>query len=83
MTKTPEQGLLNRCFMALQRAGVKVTTEPGSVTCVFPPAPNDPHAAPDGNEVTYSTANFTLMVTRTFLDLAERGVIDAETGEAV
>jgi hypothetical protein len=69
--------------MTLQRAGVTVRTEQGTVTCVFPPDPNDEHAAPDGDEITYSTAHFTLLVTRTFLELAEDGVIDAETGEAV
>ncbi|KKK55708.1 hypothetical protein LCGC14_3071830 [marine sediment metagenome] len=77
------QSLLNRCIMTLQRAGVTVRTEPGVVTCVFPPDPNDEHAAPDGDEIVYSTTDFTLLVTRTFLELAEEGVIDAETGEAV
>ncbi len=77
------QNLLNRCIMALQQAGVKVTTERGSVTCVFPTDPNDEHAAPDGEEKTWSETEFTLIVTRTFLDLSERGVINAETGAAV
>lgn len=67
------QTLLNRCIMELQRAGVKVTTEPGIVTCLFPPDPNDKHGAPDGTEVTYSESQFALLVTRTFLELAEQG----------
>ena len=77
------QSLLNRCIMSLQRAGVKVTTERGSVTCLFPPNIDFSSGAPDGNEVVYSEANFTLLVTRTFLELAEAGTIDAETGEAI
>ncbi len=77
------QGLLNRCIMALQRAGVKVTTERGSVTCLFPPNIDFSSGAPDGNEVVYSESDFTLLVTRTFLELAEQGIIDAVTGEAV
>lgn len=77
------QGLLNRCIMALQRAGVKVTTERGSVTCLFPPHIDFSSGAPDGNEVVYSEAQFTLLVTRTFLTLAEDEIIDAETGEAI
>lgn len=77
------QSLLNTCLMALQRMGVKVTTGDGIVTCVFPPKPDDEHAAPDGEEKTWDEATFTLMVTRTFLDLAERGVINPETGAAV
>ena len=77
------QGLLNRCIMELQRVGVKVTTAPGTVTCVFRPDPDDEHAAPDGEERTFGETEFTLLVTRTFLDLVERGVIDSETGELV
>lgn len=77
-----EQGLLGRCILELQRAGVQVRTERGSVTCVFPPDPNDEHAAPDGEEQTFSETDFTLIVTRTFFDLAERGIIDEE-GKAV
>ncbi len=77
------QGLLNRCIMALQRAGVKVTTERGSVTCLFPPNIDFSSGAPDGNEVVYSESEFTLLVTRTFLELAEAGTIDRETGEVV
>ena len=78
-----EQSLLNRCIMALQRCGVKVTTERGSVTCLFPPNIDFSSGAPDGNEVTYSETEFTLLVTRTFLELAEQGTIDATTGAAV
>ena len=78
-----KQSLLNRCIMALQRAGVKVTTERGSVTCLFPPNNEFSSGAPDGNEVVYSESDFTLLVTRTFLELAEAGTIDAVTGEAV
>ena len=77
------QSLTNRCVMELQRCGIKVTTEPGSVTCLFPPNPDDPHGAPDGEERTYDETYFTLLVTRTFLELAEEGVIDSETGVAV
>lgn len=77
------QSLLNRCIMSLQRAGVRVTTERGSVTCLFPPNIDFSSGAPDGNEVVYSESDFTLLVTRTFLALAEQGIIDAETGEAV
>ncbi len=84
MSRTqPEQSLLNRCIMALQLAGVKVTTERGSVTCLFPPSIDFSSGAPDGNEITYSESDFTLLVTRTFLELAEAGTINAETGEAV
>lgn len=83
MSKKNEEGLLGKCMMALQACGVRITTDgDGTVTCVFPPDPNDEHAAPDGEEKTYSQADFTLIVTRTFLDLGERGVIDAE-GNAV
>ena len=83
-SQTTAQSLTNRCIMELQRCGVKVTTEPGrSVTCLFPPNPDDPHGAPDGEERTYDETYFTLLVTRTFLELAEEGVIDAETGVAV
>ena len=79
-----KQSLLNRCIMSLQLAGVKVTTERGSVTCLFPPTDIDfSSGAPDGNEVVYSESDFTLLVTRTFLELAEAGTIDAVTGEAV
>ncbi len=78
-----KQSLLNRCIMALQRSGVKVTTERGSVTCLFPPDIDFSSGAPDGNEVVYSEAKFTLLVTRTFLELAEAGTINAVTGEAV
>ncbi len=77
------QNLLNRCILELQRVGVRITTERDTVTCVFPPDPNDLHAAPDGEERAYSELYFTMLVTRTFFDLAERGIIDAETGEAV
>ena len=77
------QSLLNRCIMALQRAGVKVTTERGSVTCLVPANIDFSSGAPDGNEVVYSESNFTLLVTRTFLELAEQGIINEETGEAV
>lgn len=76
------QSLLNRCLMALQATGVKVTTGQNTVTCVFPSDPNDQHAAPDGEEHTYSETYFTMLVTRTFLDLTERGVINVE-GDAV
>ena len=78
-----KQSLLNRCIMALQLAGVTVTTERGSVTCLFPPNIDFSSGAPDGNEVVYSESDFTLLVTRTFLELAEQGIIDRETGEAV
>lgn len=78
--KPPAQSLLNRCIMELQRTGVTVRTEHGSVTCIFPPIdPDDPFS----NEKVFSESDFTLLVTRTFLALAEEGVIDAETGEAV
>ncbi len=77
-----EQNLLNRCILTLQRAGVKVTTERGSVTCTFPPDPNDKHAAPDGDERTYDETKFTLLVTRTFLELAEERIIDAGLEES-
>ncbi len=77
------QSLTNRCIMELQRCGVRVTTEPGSVTCLFPPNPNDPHGAPDGEECTYDETYFMLLVSRTFLELAEQGVIDPETGVAI
>lgn len=77
------QNLLNRCIMEIQRAGVEVRTLAGLVTCTFPPDPNDKHDAPDGTEITYTEAHFTLLITRTFLELAENGVIDAETGAAV
>ncbi len=70
------QNLLNRCLLALQQVGVKVTTEHGSVTCLFPLDPDDAHAAPDGIEITYTETQFTLLVTRTFLELAEEGAID-------
>ncbi len=84
MSRTqPEQSLLNRCIMSLQRAGVRVTTARGSVTCLFPPSIDFSSGAPDGHEVVYSEAEFTLLVTRTFLKLAENGVIDRETGEAI
>ncbi len=75
---TEEQGLFHRCLMALQQAGVRVTTEQDTVTCVFPPDPDDPHAAPDGEEQTYSKAYFTMLVTRTFFELVEQDVIDTE-----
>lgn len=77
------QSLLSKCIFALQHTGVKVTTERGSVTCLFPPNIDFSSGAPDGNEVVYSESEFTLLVTRTFLELAESGVIDRETGEAV
>ncbi len=77
------QNLLNRCIMEIQRAGVKVRTEAGLVTCTFPPDPDDEHDAPDGTEITYTETQFTLLVTRTFLELTENGVIDGETGQAV
>lgn len=83
MAKGEGQNLLNRCILALQQAGVKVRTEHGSVTCMFPFDPDDAHAAPDGTEITYTETQFTLLVTRTFLELAEVGVIDPDTGEEV
>lgn len=83
MSNKNEEGLLlGKCMMALQACGVRITTDGGTVTCVFPPDPNDEHAAPDGEEKTFTESEFTLLVTRTFLDLTERGVINAE-GNAV
>ena len=81
MTKN-ESGMLGKCMMALQACGVKITTDGGNVTCVFPPNPNDPHAAPDGEEQTYSEKDFAFIVSRTFLELVEQDTIDAE-GNAV
>lgn len=83
MSNQQGQNLLNRCIMALQRAGVRVVTDQNTVTCTFRADPDDEHAAPDGVEVTYDGAQFALIVTRTFLELTERGVIDPETGVAV
>lgn len=67
------------CVNALQDAGCGVAfTDPGTVRVRFPPDPNDPLAAPDGEEHEYSRAFFTLMVTKTFMELIEKGLITVD-----
>ncbi len=67
------------CVQALQQAGCGVAFLPNNVVRVrFPPDPDDPTAAPDGEEKEYSRSFFTLVVTRTLLDLIEQGMVNAE-----
>ncbi len=74
---------LDVCVQALQRAGCGVAFIGNSAIRVrFPPDPNDPLAAPDGEEREYSRAFFTLMVTKTFMELIEKGLV-TEDGRGV
>lgn len=71
------------CIKALQDAGCGVAFVGNNAIRVrFPPDPNDPLAAPDGEEQEYSRVFFTLMVTKTFMELIERGLI-TEDGRGV
>lgn len=67
------------CIRALEQAGCGVAFEGANAVRIrFPPNPNDPHAAPDGEERTYPRPYFTLLVTRLFMELVEQHMIDDE-----
>lgn len=66
------------CVRAIEAMGCGVAFTQSGVRARFPPDPNDPHAAPDGEEQEYDRAYFTLLVTRTFLELSEQQIIDDE-----
>lgn len=71
------------CVRALQDAGCGVAFVGNNIVRVrFPPDLNDPVAAPDGEEREYSRAFFTLMVTKTFMELLEQGLV-TEDGRGV
>jgi hypothetical protein len=57
------------CGVVLTQSTVKVR---------FPPDPDDPLAAPDGEEREYPRPFFTLLITRVFIELAEAATIDDE-----
>lgn len=67
------------CLRALEQVGCGVALVSHDLVRVrFPPDPDDPHAAPDGEEREYNRTFFTLLVTRVFMELIEQGVIDEE-----
>jgi len=69
------------CGRALQDAGCGVAFVGNTIVRVrFPPDPNDPVAAPDGEEREHSRSFFTLMVTKTFMELLEHDLIDEDGG---
>ncbi len=70
------------CVRAMEQAGCGIALTRDTVRVRFPTDPDDPHAAPDGEEHEYARAYFTLMVSRVFLELAEQEIIDDE-GDAI
>ncbi len=66
------------CVQAMQGVGCQVTVEADSVKVRFPADPNDPGAAPDGEERQYNKAYFTLLITRTWLGLIEEHIISSD-----
>lgn len=65
------------CIRAMKNMGCGVTVKANSVKVRFPADPNDPSAAPDGEEREYDKTYFTLLITRTFMELVEEEIIDA------
>jgi hypothetical protein len=63
------------CLRAIEQMGCGVALTQNAVRVRFPPDPNDPLAAPDGEEREYPRPYFTLMITRVFMELTEAGII--------
>lgn len=70
------------CTQAMENMGCDVTVTQNSVKVRFPADSHDPGAAPDGEEREYDKAFFTLLITRTFMELVEENIIDSD-GEEV
>ncbi len=66
------------CLRAIEGMGCGVALTQNAVKVRFPPDPNDPTAAPDGEERIYPRPYFTLLVTRVFMELTEQQIIDDE-----
>ena len=67
---------LDVCVRALEGMGCTVDLTRSTVRIRFPPDPNDPHGAPDGEEREYLRPFFMLLVTRVFMELMEQEIID-------
>ncbi len=63
------------CVKAMEGVGCQVTVGTDSVKVRFPADPDDPGAAPDGEERQYNKAYFTLLITRTWIGLIEDRII--------
>lgn len=75
MTKSKQ---FDVCLRAIEGMGCGIAMTQNTVKVRFPPDPDDPTAAPDGEEREYPRPYFTLMVTRVFMELIEQSVIDAD-----
>ena len=72
------------CVQAIEDMGCGVALTQRTIRVRFPPDPNDPTAAPDGEEKEWPRHIFTLLVTRVFMELIEFGIIndDGSTSES-
>ena len=71
MAKNPfEEGV-----RAMEQAGCRVTVGKTSVLVRFPPAPNDPHAAPDGDEREFDLRHFSNTAALVYARLVAEGAI--------
>ena len=70
-----DQSALSRCWQALDEAGCRVDFEKTVVRVRFPPDPNDPHAAPDGDEVEYDRKHFVNTALLVYARLVAEGAI--------
>ena len=62
-------------IQALEQAGCQVTVGKTSVLVRFPPAPNDPHAAPDGDEREFDLRHFSNTAALVYARLVAKGAI--------
>lgn len=64
------------CIQAIEGMGCGVALTQNTVRVRFPTDPNDPTAAPDGEEKEWPRHIFTLLVTRVFMELIETDIIN-------
>jgi len=62
-------------IQALEQAGCRVTVGKTSIQVRFPPDPNDPHAAPDGDEQEFDIRHFSNTATLVYFRLVAEGAI--------
>ena len=60
---------------AMEQAGCHVILTKSSVLVRFPPDPNDPHAAPDGDEQEFDLRHFSNTAALVYARLVAEGVI--------
>ncbi len=61
---------------ALEQAGCRVTIGKNSVRVRFPSDPNDPHAAPDGDEQEFDLRHFSNTAALVYARLVAEGAIE-------